>query len=433
MSNLQLRQSYREKIYNYRPAWILRWGVSLFFVILVIIIIASGFIKIPDVVPALAEITTINPPAHCIAKTNGKIDSIFIKEGQLVEENEIVVLIESTINLFEVRIIEQYLHNIDSLFVSKHFEKLPIPESFKKNMDLGELQSFYFEFLLAYTDLYSFVNSGLFSEEMDALIKKLKNQEEVLEKLQYKKYLLDKQFILSNNKHNRDSSMYLKGGISQSELEASSQNILQFKANLADLEMNLVNSRFVSTQTKNELNIKRLRNEIEYDQIQSKMLRSIQLLKANIDSWKNFYLLSSPVKGFATFTIIWTKNQNIKAGDVVFSVVPADSSLVKARLKFPVQKSGKVKKGQRVNIKLHNYPYNEFGMIVGEMDKISTIPNEMYFSADVFLSKGLISTYGDTLVNTQQLIGDAEILTDESSLLLRFFSPLKALIDEKIK
>ena len=67
------------------------------------------------------------------------------------------------------------------------------------------------------------------------------------------------------------------------------------------------------------------------------------------------------------------------------------------------------------------------------MDKISTIPNEMYFSADVFLSKGLITTYGDTLTNTQQLLGDAEILTDESSLLLRFFSPLKALIDEKIK
>jgi hypothetical protein len=34
-----------------------------------------------------------------------------------------------------------------------------------------------------------------------------------------------------------------------------------------------------------------------------------------------------------------------------------------------------------------DYPYNEFGMIVGETDKISAIPDEMYFSADVSFRK----------------------------------------------
>jgi len=433
MSNLNLRQSCREKIYNYRPAWILRWGISLFFLILLIIVVASGFIKVPDVVPATAEITTINPPAHCISKTNGKIDSIFIKEDDPVKENEIIILIGSTTEFPAVILVEQYLHFFDSIIKLKQFDILPNPELFRKDLVLGEIQSYYFEFLLAYNDLYNFINSGLYFVELAALEKNLKTQEEFLEKLQFKKYLLDKQFILSSNKYKRDSLMYLKGGISQSELEAGSQNILQFRANLAELDMDLITSRSAIVQTNNEINKLKMKNEIEYVQFQSMVLRSIQLLKASIGSWKNFYVLCSPIKGFATFTSVWTKNQNVKAGDVVFSVIPADSSLIKARLKFPVQKSGKVKNGQRVNIKLHNYPYNEFGMIVGKMDKISKIPNESFFSADVNFPVGLVTSYGDTLTNAQLLTGDAEILTDESSLLLRFFSPLKALIDERIK
>ena len=35
----------------------------------------------------------------------------------------------------------------------------------------------------------------------------------------------------------------------------------------------------------------------------------------------------------------------------------------KARLQFPIQNSGKIKEGQQVNIKLQNYPYQEFGML----------------------------------------------------------------------
>src|SRR5690606_14619383 len=148
--------------------------------------------------------------------------------------------------------------------------------------------------------LYNFINSGLYFEELAALEKNLKTQEEFLEKLQFKKYLLDKQFILSSNKYNRDCLMYLKGGISQRELESRSQNILQFRASLAELEMNLITSRSAIVQTKNEINKLKIKNEIEYVQFQSMVLRSIQLLKASIGSWKNFYVLCPPIKGFAT-------------------------------------------------------------------------------------------------------------------------------------
>lgn len=59
---------------------------------------------------------------------------------------------------------------------------------------------------------------------------------------------------------------------------------------------------------------------------------------------------------------------------------------------------------------------------MGHLSKISEVPNELLYSADVVLDKGLITSYGKRLPKVQQLKGDAEILTDDLSLLMRFQS-----------
>ena len=72
------------------------------------------------------------------------------------------------------------------------------------------------------------------------------------------------------------------------------------------------------------------------------------------------------------------------------------------------------------------------GMLVGHLAGISEIPNELMYSADVILEGGLITSYGEKLPRVQQLMGNAEILTDDLSLLMRFFNPLRAIFKEKI-
>ena len=92
---------------------------------------------------------------------------------------------------------------------------------------------------------------------------------------------------------------------------------------------------------------------------------------------------------------------------------------IRARIQFPVQNSGKVEVGQRINIKLHNYPHREFGMLVGHLSRVSAVLNEeLLYSADLTLYRGLVTSYGINLPAGQHLIGDAEILTDDLSLLL---------------
>ena len=432
MSEVELRQAYRDKVYNYKPTWIIRWGVTFFFLFLLLIIIASGFIKYPDIVPATAEITTINPPANLIAKINGKIENVFVKEGERVVNQTILAVLESPAKWEDVKILDQYILLLDSMTWDSIQNMLPHHSFFNDKLELGEIQANYAEFIINYTELYRFLNSGFYEEEFKSLCEKEISQKEYLSQLILKKKLLEQQYKLANKKYQRDSIIFDEEVIPESEYEQSYQNILQYQSALTDMDINITNSISTLKQLSYDINKMELKHDIEKQQLKVKLKQSIRLIKSRVESWKQNYLLESPINGIASFTTYWSKTQNVKAGEIVLSVVPSDSMKVRVRLQFPVQNSGKVKEGQRVNIKLHNYPYQEFGMLVGHLAGISEIPNELMYSADVILEGGLITSYGEKLPRVQQLMGNAEILTDDLSLLMRFFNPLRAIFKEKI-
>jgi hypothetical protein len=127
----------------------------------------------------------------------------------------------------------------------------------------------------------------------------------------------------------------------------------------------------------------------------------------------------------------WTTNQNIKASEDIFSIIPIEKQLLIAKLILPAQNSGKVKAGQMVNIKLDNYPYTEYGIISGRVKDISLVPNKNTYAIDVELPGGLITSYNKTLSYKDEMTGTGEIITENRSLLDRLFNKFKTVIDKK--
>lgn len=93
----------------------------------------------------------------------------------------------------------------------------------------------------------------------------------------------------------------------------------------------------------------------------------------------------------------------------------------------------KVKAGQRVNLKFTNYPYLEFGLVKGEVSRISMVPTRDYYSLEVKLPDQLVSSYGKKFVFQQELSGTAEIVTENQSLLNRILHPARAIFGEKFE
>jgi len=95
----------------------------------------------------------------------------------------------------------------------------------------------------------------------------------------------------------------------------------------------------------------------------------------------------SGIVSFHNFLI--TEKSNIEEKEEIFSVVPVKTGKIFGVIELPILRSGKVKKGQSVNIYLDNYPYEEFGMIKGLVSQISTTANNNLFLTKIELPKNL--------------------------------------------
>ena len=141
------------------------------------------------------------------------------------------------------------------------------------------------------------------------------------------------------------------------------------------------------------------------------------------------YVLVSPIDGKVTFTEIWSVNQNVTAGKAVFTVVPETASELVGKAKLPIDRSGKVKEGQKVNIRFNNYPDNQFGMVKGVVKSISLIPTEEgNYMVEVSFPEGLKTTYNKELPLSQEITARADIITEDTRLLEQFFLPIKQIL-----
>ncbi|MGC9332170.1 MAG: HlyD family efflux transporter periplasmic adaptor subunit [Bacteroidales bacterium] len=144
----------------------------------------------------------------------------------------------------------------------------------------------------------------------------------------------------------------------------------------------------------------------------------------------------SPITGTLTLTNIWSKNQNVNQGDIVATVIPLKETEIIGKLTMPTAGAGKVKPGQKVNIKLDNFPYKEYGMIQSKIKIVSKVPvitqDGAFYIAEVEVPDSIVSNYGLKLSFTHEMTGTAEIITDDIRLLERLFNPLKALLKKHI-
>ena len=160
-------------------------------------------------------------------------------------------------------------------------------------------------------------------------------------------------------------------------------------------------------------------------------------LKALIQSWEMSYVLMSPVDGKITFTRYWVSNQNVQAGEEVFTVIPVSESQLIGKAMLPVARSGKVKTGQKVNIRLDNFPDSEFGMLKGVVQNISLVPTTAsgvtYYVVEIALPDGLHTNYKKELPCMPNMQGVADIITENMSLLARFVMPKKRFFPKTCK
>lgn len=422
----EIRSPEMQEVMSEIPGSFLRWGLFLFFAIIIVILTVSWFISYPTVITAPVTITTRNSPASLVTKSGGKIDVLFVSNEETVTEGQPIALIENSADNSDVISITSFLEKIKN---NPDWHRNVDIYDFPDNLSLGEIQSSYTRFMSSWQQLKAYQRQSYIQAKFSILEKQIIKQEEYTAELMNQKRIYDQDMQLAVNSYKRDSLLYMMNNhsISVNEFEQSKQAFLQKQSSFSSLKGSIKNNESTTLRMKeSQLDLK-VQFENEMQQFRLDLDEELQLLQVSLNQWKEKYLIESPIKGKITLTSFWNENQVINAGEILATVIPEDGSEIIVRSVVPIAGLGRVKVGQVVNIKLSGFPYMEFGVIRGRIKSLSLVPVEEGYIAEIELVNGMRSTYNRDIGFIHEMDGYADIITDNSRLIYRFIKPLNAL------
>lgn len=428
---IELRSEEFNEVLSTVPAWIIRWGITVTACVVLMLLVGSAVFKYPDIISSTVTLTGTTPVSAIVAKTSGKLQELYVENNQQVEANTLLAVIENPAKTNDVirlkELVQQAENNLDTIAL--------VPS---QQLQLGSLQSLYSSFYLSMSEYRQFRELAYHLKKIELVKARIVKNEVYYRNMLKQKDLSAVQAKIAHQQYARDSLLGVKGLVSKEAVEESYSRYLQSSLSSENMDSSLENLQIQLAQMNESL------YDTEYQYLDQKNTLETQLrslvnqLRAEIDAWEISYALITPIDGEITLTQYWTSNQNVTAGNIVFNIVPTDQGEIIGKAMLPTERSGKVRKGQKVNIRFSNYPDKEFGIVKGIVENISLIPivdgqNAKSYMVDIELPNGLRTSYNKELPFLPEMEGQADIITEDISLLERFLMPIRKVITEGLR
>lgn len=396
------------------PSWILRRGITIVFLLLVLILFLSAFIRYPDIVKTSLKVNSLNSPKPVIAHQQGKLVKILIKDGAHVNDKQPVAFIESTASHLDVITFAKQLKSLQQkLNSTKMITNSDLETS---GLNLGELQNSNQSFYQEYLAFLNTQQDGFYLKQKSYLerdlteIRKLQNQINQQQKIQAQEYANAEEEYAAYQK------LKSKNVISNSEFKQQENKYLASKYPLQQSATALLNNN--STYLAKEKEIAILNNTISEQQ--SKFRQALNSIINETDSWMMKYIIRAPLAGRIGFAGILQENQNVSVNQELFIVNPGNTDFF-GEVQIPQYNMGKVSLGQRTLIKMRSFPFEEYGIINGKITYITDAAlKDSVFIAKIDFTNFEQKNSTHAIILKPGMMADAEIITRESSLLQRF-------------
>ncbi|MGI8952272.1 MAG: HlyD family secretion protein [Chitinophagaceae bacterium] len=410
-----LRSEAVSEIISNQPGFLIRYGISIFFIVLILIAIACWFIQYPDIVYANAKLTSINAPKPVVCKTDGKLIKLNIKEGDTVKSNEVLGFMESTADAKQVLRLSSYLDTISSIINKNETESLS-KTSLAAFESLGELQQSYETFTQTFINFKNYLSNGFFEKKKEMLASDMNYLKGLHENIIQQKTIQQQDLSLAQKTFDANDTLKKQKVISDLEYRNEKSKLLNKQLTLPQINASLISNE--DQQNEKQKEILELKNTISLQR--AIFQQAVNTFKSEIDDWKKKYLLIASINGKIFFASFLQENQQLQVGQIICYINPGNSSYY-AEMFIPQSNFGKVKTGEKVLLKFPAYPDAEFGSIESKIDFISNIPSDSGYLAKLSLPNGLTTNYNKQIFFRDGLVANAEIITQNMRLLQRLF------------
>lgn len=423
--NLNLRSEEVQEIIATPPAWLIRWGITIVFILISLVLGLSFVIRYPDYIEAKVLVTTMEPTERVVARISGQIDSLFVGNGHHVKSGQALAGIKSTANLEDILYLKEILET--TVFGRDNNYSFPI-ESLSK-LVLGEVELSFLDFERNYMEYWLLKELQPHIGKMEFSQRSLVEINSRIKSQIAQKDLLERRLTLVQIDYERNKALHKEGVIADKDFESREIEYLLMQEQVNNMVIAISQLQEALSMANQTQRITAIDKQEEETRILKNMIQSYHSLKRNLRDWEYTYLMTSSTGGLVSFQKIWGANQQVNSGELVFTVLPENKSELLSSMKIPAQNAGKVKIGQKVLIKLDNYPFQQYGALIGEITNISVSPDDEFnYLVYATLPMGTTTSYKREIPFNQELLGNAEIITEELSVAERLFFKFRSLI-----
>ena len=328
--NPEIRSEEVQEVLSFVPSWMIRWGNTLIFLIIIGILLMSWYIKYPTTAEASMTIVSDLPFEEVVANTTGILEKAFVQNGDSVIPGTHLGIIQNDARYEDMLLLQQTIMSLN-LHSKNHYsvlKQLPI-------LFLGDVGPRYNFFKNSYKDYLSYLKNLDDTEQIDT--------------------------------------------------SHSTYKTLDFALN--------------------------------------------QLKKA-IKKWEFNYVLKSSINGKVQTLLESDRMRKVVSGDSVFNIKPFIKGHLTGKLNLQAHRVNSVAIGQKVNIKLFNYPNMEYGHLEGSIENIASNPDlNGTYPVSVSLPQKPITTYKKEIAIQHNMQGSAEIIIEDLRLLERLFLRIRQAFD----
>lgn len=403
------------------PPWILRSGTSLVAAAVVLLLVMSWFIQYPDSINGRIIITGTNPAVPVMARQSGYLERLAIKEGDAVAKGNVLAVIKNAANtdaLLQLKTEVQKL--VPFLSDAARFVKLNLPG----DVQLGNVQTAYTDFHARYRHYESQLNDTYPAKAIALLRAQMERKQAQLKQMSEQAGAARRTADLAKETFLRMQKVHSRGGISTMELQTHERQFLEADRQASMVDKSRLEEEIVSGEYEKQLNELIHKREEDLRMAAVDLADACKKLLGAVEMWETEFVLRAPTDGRVAFYDFWSDQQFVEQGKAVFIIAP-EATVLLGRMPAKQGGSGKIKVGQRVQIRLDDYPSNEFGLVTGVVKSVSLVAQQGHQLVSVDLPYPLVTTYKKTILFKQEMAGQGMVITDDQRLIGRLFREVR--------
>jgi len=425
---VELRSEEVQEILGTPPHWLVQWGTVVVVVGFGFLVSVATFLEYPDVVSSeKLTLTTAEPPVEVVARVDGRITQLLVPDTSQVSARQPLAVLQSTARYEDVVELNRQVQTWSALEMDALRGLV-----YSQSLQLGELQSDYSQFIRDLEDFkFGRDNRGSAVEQdigsIQLQIKQL-NQSITFEQKAMRRN--SEQLSIAQDFYERQKNLFKQGLIAETKLEEERLKLAEIERERDLHESYILEKNREIIRLRSSINTANVAQAETSSSASMRLQASLLALRSAIDKWLQVYVLSAPMEGKVVFNGLMLQ-QFVRNGESVMTVVPQSKDKIVGRVLLPVEKSGKVSVGQRVVMKLDNYPYQEYGTLEGKVASKSSVPKNREYL--IIVEQLAVTRKGNMRSSTrkeipfeQQLLGTADIITEDKGFLARVVEQVTA-------